>query len=272
MNAEARATVNQTSPEIVSSQDRAHTSFETSADSSSPSRDSIKRQILPSPVGWIGTDNEPDEKAMLAALNPRTVMMMGDNLRLPTMPDRPTLMDFFALRFGPVTRRHLLSSAKRALDDGLSDTVVLACLLHDISNGALIRTDHAYWSAQLIAPYVSEEVAWAVRYHQALRYYPDEAVGYKYPTTYHKFFGADYVPPEYIRRDADYARAHAWYLTARLVTLYDTYFFDDMPEVNVSALEGVIERGFRQPVEGLGFDNSSTAHMWRTMIWPNNFL
>ena len=24
--------------------------------------------------------------------------------------------------------------------------------------------------------------------------------------------------------------------------------------------------------EGLGFDGSPTAHMWRTMIWPNNFL
>ena len=24
--------------------------------------------------------------------------------------------------------------------------------------------------------------------------------------------------------------------------------------------------------EGLGFDASPVAHMWRTMIWPNNFL
>ena len=24
--------------------------------------------------------------------------------------------------------------------------------------------------------------------------------------------------------------------------------------------------------EGLGFDGSPVAHMWRTMIWPNNFL
>jgi hypothetical protein len=26
------------------------------------------------------------------------------------------------------------------------------------------------------------------------------------------------------------------------------------------------------PSEGLGFDGSPVAHMWRTMIWPNNFL
>jgi hypothetical protein len=24
--------------------------------------------------------------------------------------------------------------------------------------------------------------------------------------------------------------------------------------------------------EGLGLDSSAAAHMWRTLIWPNNFL
>ena len=52
---------------------------------------------------------------------------------------------------------------------------MLACLLHDIAMGALIRTDHGYWGAQLIAPYVDEEVAWAVQHHQALRFFPDPA-------------------------------------------------------------------------------------------------
>ena len=28
----------------------------------------------------------------------------------------------------------------------------------------------------------------------------------------------------------------------------------------------------RQPAEGLGFDRSSVAHIWRTMIWPNYIL
>ena len=36
--------------------------------------------------------------------------------------------------------------------------------------------------------------------------------------------------------------------------------------------EDVVGRNFRQPPEGLGFDGSPVAHMWRTMIWPNNFL
>ena len=61
-------------------------------------------------------------------------------------------------------------------------------------------------------------------------------------------------------------------MTARQVTLYDTYFFDDFPVVEPEELEGVIARNFREPEEGLGFDGSPTAHMWRTMIWPNNFL
>ena len=71
------------------------------------------------------------------------------------------LLDFFRLRFGDFTFRHLLTSAKKAMDDGHEEKVVVACLLHDISNGCLIRSDHGYWGAQMIAPYVSEEIAWA---------------------------------------------------------------------------------------------------------------
>ena len=89
----------------------------------------------------------------------------------------------------------------------------MACFLHDISNGALVRVDHGYWSAQLVAPYVDEEVAWAIRYHQPLRYFADESVGYQYPEAYKKYFGADYQVPEYIRRDHELARAHRWYMT-----------------------------------------------------------
>jgi hypothetical protein len=231
-----------------------------------------ERLIVPSPVGWKGSDWHDNEDELIARLNPKTVMMMGDNPALPLMPAAPTLADFFALRFGGLTQRHLMVSARRALADGHDDKVVIACLLHDISNGALIRSDHGYWSAQLVAPYVSEEVAWAVQYHQALRYFPDPDVGYAYPASYDKFFGADYQPPDYIRRDAAHARAHKWYMTARLVTMYDTYFFDDYPDVAWEELAPVVARAFRQPAQGLGFDGSPTAHMWRTMIWPNNFL
>ncbi len=230
------------------------------------------RMILPAPVGRIGTGDEVDEAAMLRRLNPETVFMMGDNPALPRMPAKPTLLDFFRHRFGDITFRHLLTSAKHALDDGHEEKVVLACLLHDIANGALIRTDHGYWGAQLIAPYVDEEIAWAVKYHQPLRYFADDSVGYAYPESYLRFFGPDYVPPEYIRRDAAEARAHRWYMTARLVTLNDIYFFENTQSPDPEIFTDIIGRNFRQPEEGLGFDNSPTAHMWRTMIWPNNLL
>jgi len=173
-----------------------------------------ERMILAAPVGRIGTPDEQDEKAFLAALGPGRVAMMGDNPALPKMPEKPRLLDFFRLRMGDITFRHLCQSAKLALDAGHEEKVVIACLLHDISNGALIRTDHGYWGAQMIAPYVTEEVAWAVKYHQALRYFADESVGYEYPEAYRRFFGPDYVPPDYIRHDAEVARGHRWYMTA----------------------------------------------------------
>jgi hypothetical protein len=230
------------------------------------------RLIVPAPVGITGTEIPDREPELLASLGPGRVMMMGDNPALARMPARPRLMDFYNLRFGEITRRHLLVSAGQALDAGMEEKVVLACLLHDISNGCLIRADHGYWGAQMIAPYVDEEVAWAVRHHQALRYFADESVGYRYPESYKRFFGPDYVPPDYIRRDADAARAHRWYMTARLVTLYDIYFFDDTPAPDPARFADIIGRHFREPEEGLGFDDAPAAHMWRTMIWPNNFL
>ncbi len=230
------------------------------------------RLVLQSPISFLGTGLPSNEDALLSRLAPDTVMMMGDNPALPRMPDRPHLLDFFRLRFQDLTCRHLLQSANLALKAGMDEKVIMACLLHDISNGALIRVDHGYWSAQLVAPYVDEEVAWAVKYHQPLRYFADESVGYQYPDGYHRFFGPDYVIPEYIRRDAEEARRHRWYMTSRLVTLHDLYSFDPAVTVDPDIFTDIIGRNFRSPPEGLGFDGSPVAHMWRTMIWPNNFL
>jgi len=231
-----------------------------------------ERMIVPAPVGRIGTDIPDPEPALLRQMDADHVFMMGDNPALPPMPKKPKLVDFFRHRFSDITVRHLTVSAKRALDHGMDEKVVLACLLHDISNGCFVRSDHGYWGAQMIAPYVDEEIAWAVQYHQALRYFADEAAGYSYPSSYDAFFGPDYDPPEYIKRDADYARNHRWYMTSRLVTIYDTYFFDDTPAFDPEIFTDIIGRHFREPEEGLGFDGSPVAHMWRTMIWPNNFL
>ena len=202
--------------------------------------------------------------------DPNQRMLMGPDPRLPEMPAKPKLIDFFKLRFGPSA--HLLQSAKLALKAGHPEKIVIACLLHDIGVVGFIRSDHGYWGAQLIEPYVDEEVAWAIRYHQAIRFYPDESVGYEYPELYLRLFGPDYRPDPYIDRDYQYARNHTWYMTARLVTLNDYYAFDPNTKVDVEEFEDVIGRNFRQPEEGLGWDNSPSSHMWRTLIAPTKFL
>jgi hypothetical protein len=231
-----------------------------------------RRLVLPAPVATNGSGAPDIESELFSQLKPGTVFMMGDNPALPRMPSKPRLLDFFKCRITDITYRHLLTSARRALDAGQSEKIVLACLLHDISNGCLIRTDHGYWGAQMIAPYVDEEIAWAVENHQALRYFADESVGYQYPESYVRFFGENYVPPEYIRLAAERAKRHPWYMSSRLVTIYDTYFFDTAETVEPEVFEDIIGRHFREPKEGLGFDGSSVAHMWRTVIWPNNAL
>jgi hypothetical protein len=206
----------------------------------------------------------------IMAKNPKARVLMGDDPRLPAMPEKPTLMDFFKLRFGPCA--HLLQSARHAVKGGLSEKMVLACLLHDISTIGFIRGDHGYWGAQLVEPYVAEEVSWAIRQHQALRFFPDESVGYAYPEVYLKFFGPEYVPPPHIQRAYRQARQHRWYMTSRLITLNDLYAFDPDLAVEPEEFTDIIGRHFKQPKEGLGFDDSTVAHMWRTMIWPNNAL
>jgi hypothetical protein len=230
------------------------------------------RLILPQPIS-IPEDRECTvEHEALRALKPGTVMMIGDNEALPKMPARPKLLDFFKLRFGKICCNHLLQSAKRARDAGCDDRIVLACLLHDISNGVLIRSDHAYWSAQLVEPYVDEEISWAIRKHQALRFFPDPTVGYEYPEAYIRFFGPDYSVPDYLVREYEEARQHRWYMTSRIITINDVYTFDTGVEIDPDEFEDVVGRHFRQPEEGLGFDSSPVAHMWRSMIWPQNFL
>ena len=215
-------------------------------------------------------DGEWDDSQEFS-LGPLKQSLMGEDPRLPQMPEKPTLVDFFNLRFGP-SKQHLLQSAALGVKNGLSEKMVLACLLHDVSVIGFFRPDHGYWGAQMLEPYVEEEVAWAIRMHQALRFFPDESVGYEYPEAYAKRFGADYQVEPYIQRDYDYARSHKWYMSARMICLNDLYAFDPDVEVQVEDFEDIIGRHFRQPEEGLGNDSSPAAHMWRTLRRPANAL
>src|SRR3954447_15096851 len=85
--------------------------------------------------------------------------------RLSPMPEAPTLIDFFKLRFTGTA--HLLQSARLAQKRGVSEEIVLACLLHEGAQ-AMIKTVHGWWGAQIFEPYVSELITFAIKYHQAL--------------------------------------------------------------------------------------------------------
>jgi hypothetical protein len=54
-------------------------------------------------------------------------------------------------------------------------------------------------------------VSWAIRYHQVLRFFPDESYGYKYPDSYIRLFGADYVPEPHIQEATGARVSHKWY-------------------------------------------------------------
>jgi hypothetical protein len=198
-----------------------------------------------------------------------TGRLFRENKSYTPMPAKPTLVDFFELRFAPA--RHVLQSANRALSTGQPERTVLACLLHDVVLN-LIAPDHGWWGAQLFEPYVDERVSWGIRYHQALRFFPDPEVGYEYPDFYNRIFGEDYEPDPWVQRAYKQAREHKWYMEARLITMNDEYSFDREAKVSVEPFIDIIGRNFKQPEEGLGYDDSPSSHMWRTIANPNRPL
>ena len=193
----------------------------------------------------------------------------GNVKKLDPMPAKPTLQDFFKLRFAPAS--HVLQSATRAMKTGMSEEIILACLLHDCVL-SLIKPDHGWWGAQLFDPYIPEKSTFAIRYHQTLRFYPDAEAGYEYPDQYYRIFGRDYTPPPYIEATYKMLKNHKWYMEPRLVTVNDLYAFDPNAKVSIDPFEDIIGRHFKQPKEGLGNDNSSSAHMWRTLARPDSPL
>jgi hypothetical protein len=235
--------------------------------------DELDRAIAVRAVLYTSGDRDPrlplDDGVDIALATGRP-LLMRDDPRLAPMPPKPTLLDFFRLRLAPAA--HLLQSAALAMKNGCDDNVILACLLHDIAVLGFIRGDHGYWGAQLVEPYVAEEVSWAIRAHQVLRFFPDPQYGYEYPELYVKFFGADFKVEPYLERAYRTFREHRWYGTARLVTCNDIYSFDPNVVVDIGMFEDVIARNFRQPDEGLGWDDTPSSHMWRTINRPTRFL
>jgi len=66
-------------------------------------------------------------------------------------------------------------------------------------------------------------------------------------------------------------------IASRAVTVHASTSFCSLAGAGGAVVEleeftDVIGRNFRQPEEGLGFDNSPVAHMWRAMIRPAKYL
>ena len=228
--------------------------------------------LLEKPETPSVTAEEAEEADEQEAQTPRGTgrLLLPRAEPLEPMPDNPTFLDFFRLRL--TGGNHCLQSATHALETGQPERTVMACLLHDGVQG-LIKADHGWWGAQLYEPYVDERISWGIRYHGALRFYPDDTVGYDYPfDLYNRIFGEDYVPPDYIRRAYEEARGHRWYMESRLITVNDLYGFQEGVELSIDPFVDIIGRNFKSPAEGLGYDNSPSAHMWRTIANPDKPL
>jgi hypothetical protein len=102
--------------------------------------------------------------------------------------------------------------------------------------------------------------------------YPDADAGYEYPDQYFRIFGEDYKPPMHIEATYKMLKNHKWYMEPRLVTVNDLYAFDPNAKVSIDPFTDIIGRHFKQPKEGLGNDNSPSAHMWRTLANPDQPL
>lgn len=232
--------------------------------------------------------DEAEEFAMLEAANDPCVEFLGmknpeirngagilfDKKHLKElMPisDKPTLLEVFKYRSADPIRLHCLRSAHHAMKTKQDELIIMACLIHDFSIN-LMWSDHAFWGADLVAPYVDEKITWGIKYHQACRFYRDEEYGYEVPELYKCLFNSPLQIEPHIVRSYNFAKNHEWYKYARLITVNDIYAFDKNVNPNIEDFIPIIEKHFKQPKEGLGNDDSPSAHMWRTLIKPDRVL
>src|SRR6202161_3288173 len=108
----------------------------------------LERSVVKSVLFNLADGRVNDDTAATLARNPGQYVIMRDDPRLPKMPAKPTLVDYFKCRFASTS--HLLQSAAHAKKAGQSEKVIMACLLHDIAVASFIRCDHGYWGAQMI--------------------------------------------------------------------------------------------------------------------------
>ena len=210
-------------------------------------------------------------QALLAA-NPGKHFLMGADPRLPQDAGQTDAARFLQTHGSP-------ADAPAAKRDARAQGAVAKKSHHGVppARHRRCRSSSAATTAtgarRLLEPYVGEEVSWADP-HASSRCAssPIEKYGYAYPDLYVKFFGADYKPEPYIvSAPTRRARNTSGTRPSRLITVNDIYSFDpDMPVT--STIRRHRRAQLQQPKEGLGFDNSPSSHMWRTLMWPTRFL
>ncbi|MEP1097407.1 MAG: HD domain-containing protein [Cyclobacteriaceae bacterium] len=70
---------------------------------------------------------------------------------------------------------HVLQCATRAMRDGADDDWIVAALLHDVGD-VLAPFTHGQVAAEILRPFLREEVTWVVRYHGTFQMYYNKSL------------------------------------------------------------------------------------------------
>lgn len=129
---------------------------------------------------------------------------------------------------------HGLQTATRALRANEADEVVVASLVHDLTEG-ISSKNHGGAVAAILEPYVSPATAWMVREHEVFQ-------GYYY---FHHMGGDRNARDQLLETVPN---ASWWSLTERWCRLYDQTSFDpEYPSMPLGALEPLVRRVLSRP-------------------------
>lgn len=139
-------------------------------------------------------------------------------------------LDELVLGFGCSQLQHSLMTATLARNAGAQDEEIVAALCHDIGK-TLSVPNHGAIAAEILKPYVSADIAEAIRYHQDFQ-----------GAYYYNFMGRSTT----MREDHE---GKSWYdFACKLVDEWDAEAFD--PDFEVDSLESFepeVVRVFSQP-------------------------
>jgi predicted HD phosphohydrolase len=111
-------------------------------------------------------DGTKEEYLFLRALEHEHVAGTADRvLRELRLQEEETLPGYRITRLG-----HALQGATRALREGADIDWIVGTLLHDIGDG-LAPQNHDRFAAEIIRPFMREEVVWTVEHHAAFQMY-----------------------------------------------------------------------------------------------------